>query len=59
MTKYKYVNAFNDDHFPGGWDDDDIEWFAEFLRAETKYRLVRRLDNEDYAYRLLRKVDDD
>jgi hypothetical protein len=54
MSQYKSVNQFTTEHFEQ-WDEDDIAALADFLAAQTNYRLLAEVGESDYDYHLLKK----
>lgn len=54
---YEERNMFADDHFPDHWEREDVVFLAEFLQAETKFRLDTSVVDSDYPFRLYRRVE--
>jgi hypothetical protein len=55
---YKEQNAFERSYFPAGWDDEDIEFLAEFVDREFGARLMVE-GRLDYPYILLVEAGDE
>jgi len=59
MAHYESLNAYDDEHFPSDWDDDDLAFLAEFVSMQFGARLQQVVDeSRDYDYELYRRVDD-
>lgn len=52
---YTRENRFAEAEFPEGWDEDDMEFLAQFLAENLDAELVRVVSDDDYDYDLYKR----
>jgi uncharacterized protein YktA (UPF0223 family) len=55
----KLTKAFNRDYFPDDWDDDDIQFVADFLEHVTaEYEMQKNLQTIGKEYRVCKVINE-
>lgn len=48
--RYEELECFEDGHFPDHWDDEDMDFLADFVRSYFDSHLVRLMGDDGYDY---------